>query len=275
MDRFNTTKEELSKLGSEFSSDALPLLEKLYTTSFWILHDKKATKKIILQTYSEVIDYCDKTKAYADWWGFVHRIWMREIQDFSAPIENDVQTKFDFIDFTEVTLTEATNIFNNNKFNSISVDKGLSNALNKLPSILRIPLILKELHSLKYDKIAELIDIPDGVVATRIYRSRKLLFMFLRDNFNYEEQKKIGLPDNFNPVIFGKRRCALFVDDELSAEESSEFKKIIETESNYKNEILIQEGIKKLFKNFPIDLSKLKRIKSKIERKAYKRFVKI
>ena len=275
MDRFNTTKEELAKLSSEFNSEVLPLLEQLYTTSFWILLDKKATKKIILQTYSEVIDYCDKTKAYADWWDFIHRIWMREIQDFYTPKENDTQTKFDFIDFTQMNPNEVNTFFKNDKLSTVKSETELINSLNKMPSVLRIPLILKELHNLNYYKIAELIDVPDGVVATRIYRARKLLYVFLKDNFNYDEQKKIGLPNNFTPVIFKNRKCAMLVDDELNDEESSKFKKIIEIESDYKNEFLIQERIKKLVHKFPIDLSPVKRLKSKIERKARKRFGKI
>jgi len=50
-ERFNTSKEELARLGLEFNSEALPLLEKLYITSFWILLNKRAAKKIIKQTF--------------------------------------------------------------------------------------------------------------------------------------------------------------------------------------------------------------------------------
>ena len=78
-ERFNTSKEELAKLGLEFNSEALPLLEKLYNTSFWILLNKGAAKKIIKQTFYEAIENCDITKNYADWESWVHRIWMREI----------------------------------------------------------------------------------------------------------------------------------------------------------------------------------------------------
>ncbi|MCK7520640.1 MAG: hypothetical protein MZV64_24565 [Ignavibacteriales bacterium] len=78
-ERFNTSKEELAKLGLEFNSEALPLLEKLYNTSFWILLNKRAVKKIIKQTFFEAIENCDITKNYADWNSWIHRIWMREI----------------------------------------------------------------------------------------------------------------------------------------------------------------------------------------------------
>jgi DNA-directed RNA polymerase specialized sigma24 family protein len=274
MNRFNTTKEELAKLGSEFNAEALPLLDKFYNTSFWILLDKKATKKIIMQTYSEAIDYCDKTKAHADWRSWIHRIWMREIQDFYTPKENDTQTTFDFIDFTEVNPNEAKTFFRNDKFDSVEIEKELINSLNKIPSVLKIPLMLKELHNLNYEKIAELVDVPDGVVATRIYRARKLLFLFMKGNFNYEEQKRIGLPDNFRPVIFEKRKCTLLVDGELNKGQSSEFNKAIETKSDFESEIFVQEETKKLLRKLPSDSSTIQKIEAKIERKANKRFEK-
>jgi len=270
--RFNTTKEELAKLGSEFNSEALPLLDKLYNTSFWILLDKKATKKVIKQTYSETIEYCDKTKAYADWWSWIHRIWMREILDFYAPKENDVQTIFDFIDFAKVNANEAKTLLNDDKIKSFTIEGELIESLKKMPSVLRIPLMLKEIHYLNYEKIAELIDVPDGVIATRIYRARKLFYMFLNKNFNYEEQKKIGLPDNFKPIIFEKRRCALLVDDELSEEQKTEFNRAIKGEVEYQTEILIQEEIKKFVTRLSLKSAESKKLKAKIERKANKRF---
>ncbi|MGB5288004.1 MAG: sigma factor-like helix-turn-helix DNA-binding protein [Ignavibacteriaceae bacterium] len=272
MNRFNTTKEELAKLSSEFNSEALPLLDKFYNTSFWILLDKKVSKKIIKQTYYEAIEYCDKTKAHADWQSWMHRIWMREIHDFYAPKENDTQTIFDFIDFVELNLNEAKTLFSNDKLLSVTSESEIINSLNKMPSVLRIPLILKEIHSLNYEKIAELIDVPDGVIATRIYRARKLFFLFLVGSFNYNKRKEISLPDNFNPIIFEKRRCALFVDGEFNETQVSEFSKVIEAKNEYKSEIFIQEEINKLLRNLSLSSSRTKKIKSKIERKAIKRF---
>lgn len=272
MNRFNTTKEELARLGSEFNSEALPLLEKLYYTSFWILLNKKTTKKIIKQIYTEAIEYCDKTKAHADWQSWIYRIWMREVFDYYDPKENDTQTIFDFIDFVEVNLNEAKALFNTNNLRSGQSEVELIKFLNIMPSVLRIPLILKEIHSLNYEKIAELIDVPDGVIATRIYRARKLFYLILKGNFNYQEQKVIGLPDNFKPIIFEKRRCALFIDDELSEKQMGEFNKAVAIESEYKSEIFIQEEIKKILKNLSLNSAETKKIKVKIERKANKKF---
>ena len=266
-DRFNTSKEELAKLGLEFNSEALPLLEKLYNTSFWILLNKGAAKKIIKQTFYEAIENCDITKNYADWESWVHRIWMREILEFYSSKENDTKTIFDFIDLSEVSLDDVRNILN-----SSLIERELIKLLEKLPAVLRIPMIMKEIHSLNYEKIAELIDVPDGVIATRIYRARKLLYLFMKGDFNYEKQERIGAQQSSSKLIFELRQCALLVDDELTNELKVTFGVLTRDNDFYNAEILIQSGVKKFFVDLSTDNSKIKRIKAKIERKAIKRF---
>ena len=266
-ERFNTSKEELARLGLEFNSEALPLLEKLYSTSFWILLNKRATKKLIKQTFFEAIENCDITKNYADWNSWIHRIWMREIHEFYSDKENDKQTVFDFIDHTEVNLNAVEDFFS-----STLPDDKLIKSLEQLPAVLRIPMIMKEIHSLNYEIISDLVDVPVGVIATRVYRARKLTYLFLRNNFNYEEKKRAGVLEGSPKLIFDLRRCALFVDDELTVEQRTSFSTSTADNDLYETEILIQSGVKKCFKELSHDNLKIKRIKAKIERKAIKRF---
>jgi len=266
-ERFNASKEELSKLGLEFNSEALPLLEKLYHTSFWILLNKRAAKKIIKQTFYEAIENCDITKNYADWNSWIQRICMREILEFYSDKENDKQTIFDFIDLEQVKWKDVEDFFNSTFPN----DK-LIKSLEKLPAVLRIPMMMKEIHSLNYEKIAELIDVPDGVIATRIYRARKLLYLFLRNNFDYEEQKRIEIPQGASKLIFELRQSALLVDDELSLEQKAAFNESTANSNLLKAETLIQSENKKLFSSISPDNQAIGRMRAKIERKAAKRF---
>jgi RNA polymerase sigma-70 factor (ECF subfamily) len=268
-ERFNTSKEELAKLGLEFNSEALPLLDKLYNTSFWILLNKRAAKKIIKQTFYEAIENCDITKNYADWNSWIHRIWMREILEFYSDKENDKQTVFDFIDHAEVNLNAVEDFFN-----STLPDDKLIKSLNKLPAVLRIPMIMKEIHSLNYEFISDLIDVPNGVIATRIYRARKLLYLFLKNNFDYEEQKRIEIQQGSSKLIFELRQSALSVDDELNLEQKADFNESTTISNLFKAETLIQREIKKLFRSISPNNQAIGRMRAKIERKANKRFVK-
>jgi DNA-directed RNA polymerase specialized sigma24 family protein len=266
-ERFNTSKDELAKLGLEFNSEALSLLEKLYNTTFWILLSKRAAKKIIKQTFYEAIENCDITKNYADWNSWIHRIWMREIHEFYSDREDDKQTVFDFIDHAEVNLITVEDFFN-----SQTQESKLINSLGKLPAILRVPMIMKEIHSLNYEIISDLIDVPVGVIATRIYRARKLLYLFMKGDFNYEEQKRLGTPQGSSKLIFELRQSALLVDDELSLEQKTAFNESTTNSNLLKAEILIQGEIKKLFNSISPDNQAIGRIRAKIERKAAKRF---
>jgi DNA-directed RNA polymerase specialized sigma24 family protein len=266
-ERFNTSKEELAKLVSEFNSEALPLLEKLYNTSFWILLNKRAAKKIIKQTFYEAIENCDITKNYADWQSWIQRIWMREILDYYSSKENDTQTVFDFIDHTEVESDSVQNVFS-----SSLTGRGLVEVLEKLPAVLRIPLVIKEIYPLNYEKISDLIDVPIGVIATRIFRARKLTYLFLRGNFNYSEEKNNALKKEYRKIIFELRQCAMFVDDEMNEDQKSSFKLNLHDSGLINKEIHIQEEIRKLFLNLPMNDSAIRRITAKVRRNASKRF---
>jgi DNA-directed RNA polymerase specialized sigma24 family protein len=272
LDRFKVSKEELSKLGEEFNSEALLLLKDLYQTSFWILLNKKSTKKIIKQTFFESIENCNVTKNHADWQSWIFRIWMREILDFYAQKENDTKTIFDFIDHTELDSKEIDYITNSNKIKSgISEDEFIK-SLEKLPAVLRIPMIMKEIHSFNYEKIAELIDVPVGVIATRVYRARKLLFLSLNEDYSCEDEKRKWKQRDSTKLIFELRKCAFVVDDEFTQEEKMSFIESTENNNQYKNEILIQDEVKKLLKSCSLNDNSIARLKSKIERKAAKKF---
>jgi len=272
LERFKVSKEELTKLGEEFNSEALLLLKNLYQTSFWILLNKKSTKKIIKQTFFEAIENCNVTKNQADWQIWISRIWMREILDFYAQKENDTQTIFDFIDHAELDPKDVHFIVSSNKIRFDISEDELIKSLEKLPAVLRIPMIIKEIHSFNYEKIAELIDVPVGVIATRVYRARKLLFLSLTKNYSYEDEKRKWKQRDSTKLIFELRKCAFVADDELTQEQKIAFIESTKNNIQYKNEILIHETMKTLFKNCSSNDSSIARLKSKIERKAAKKF---
>ena len=272
LERFKVSKEELTKLGEEFNSEALSLVKNLYNTSYWILPNKKSTKKIIKQTFFEAIENCNVTKATADWQSWIFRIWMREILDFYSKKEDDTQTIFDFIDYVELDSKDIISIINSSKIESNIIEDELIKSLEKLPAVLRIPMIMKEINSFNYEKIAELIDVPVGVIATRIYRARKLLFLSFNMSFFYEDEKRKWKQRESTKQIFELRKCALVVDDDLTQEQKMAFIESTKNNSRYENELLIQETMKKLFKNCSSNDSSIARLKSKIERKAGKKF---
>ena len=265
--RFNTSKEELKRLGSEFTTQALPSLEKLYKTTFWILPDKKSNNKIIKQVFFEAIEDCDITKNEADWQSWIQRIWMREILDFYSEKENDRNTDFGFIDNFEVDLDKVQTIFNSDEASIID-----SELLQKLPPVLRIPLMMRESAQFDYEKISDLIDVPVGVAATRIYRARKLLCLYLLNEFNYEEEKNHSSDSKSSRSIFELRKCSLMIDNEFTEDEKIIFTEVMKENNFLRNELSIQSEVKKKLISLTHQNIDINSIKSKIVKKASKRF---
>ena len=53
--------------------------------------------------------------------------------------------------------------------------RAIRSAIDELPVDLREPLVLRELHQLSYDEIAERLSLPLNTVRTRIFRARRAL----------------------------------------------------------------------------------------------------
>ncbi len=272
LERFKVSRDELKKLEEEFNSEALPLLKNLYRTSYWILLDKKVTQKIIKQIFFEAIEYCNVTKNQSDWGSWIYRIWMREIFDFYSSRENDTQTIFDFIDHAKFDSKDDASNSDPAKINLRIREDELLKLLEKLPSVLRIPMMMKEVYSFNYEKIAELVDVPVGVIATRIYRARKLLFLTSNKNFSYEDEKRKWSQEDSTKLIFELRKCAILVDSEKTDEQKLAFIELSKNSNLYQNEILIQQEMKKVFKNLTPDDKSIEKLKLKIERKSRKKF---
>jgi len=270
LERFKVSKEELDKLGSEFFSEALPIMENLYNTSYWIVLNEKSASKIIKQTFFESVDYCSVTKNEADWKSWIYRIWMREIFNFFSYFENDKKTNFEFIDYAKIDSSNENSIRFENR--SHFEKKELINVLQKLPPVLRVPLIMKEVFLFNYEKISELIDVPSGVIATRIYRARKLFFLNLNSNFILENEKVKWEQKEATKEIFKLRNSSLLADDEHNPEQKSEITEYLKNSAEFESEILIQRGIKIILQNsIPTEIS-IQSLRSKIERKAKKKF---
>jgi DNA-directed RNA polymerase specialized sigma24 family protein len=265
--KFKPGKEELSKLGMEFYSEAIPLLDNLHRTTYWILIDNRQSEKLIKKIFYEAIENCYITKNSADWESWIYRIWIREILEFYSEKENDTKTTFDFIDLAEINLKDIEDIFSSSRFND-----PLNIWLKKLPAVLRIPLIMNEVLAMNYKRISELIDIPEGVIATRIYRARKLLFLFLIDDFDYNDIKEKFLPNVTTKPIFILRNFASLADSELSESEQKELNESTRCNVAYEAEKLLQIKVKIALTHLAGYKEAISKISSKIKGKAKKQF---
>jgi RNA polymerase sigma-70 factor (ECF subfamily) len=55
------------------------------------------------------------------------------------------------------------------------VDEEVTRAIDELPEEYRTAVVLSDLHGLRYAEIAEVLDIPEGTVKSRLFRGRRIL----------------------------------------------------------------------------------------------------
>jgi len=271
MKQFNTSREELKKLGEEFTTQAFTLVDDIYNLSFWLVLKKRIAKKIVWISYKNAIYYCDKTKAETDWRTWIHRIFFKLIFDYYNENEDMVDFDSESIDRWNAGSKLISKLIENNS-NQLS-DKELSEILKDLPQDLILPLILKDIYNLSYQSISEFLDVPDTVISSRIYRSRKLFFRLhagknaLVDLTTDELEK---YKDNYS--IEKLRDVASWLDKELKQTDEADLKQKLNMGPHLKEEFEIQEYIKSFLrdsiskKNAPISL------KEKIKKEAEKRF---
>jgi len=67
------------------------------------------------------------------------------------------------------------------RFYDSFLDDEIVRAIDSLPDEYRSAVVLSDIHELRYSEIAELLDIPEGTVKSRLFRGRRLLQRKLRD----------------------------------------------------------------------------------------------
>ncbi|MES0337225.1 MAG: RNA polymerase sigma factor [Candidatus Magnetobacterium sp. LHC-1] len=76
------------------------------------------------------------------------------------------------------------------------LDDEIDSAINSLPVDFRIPVILIDIEELTYREVEDILNIPSGTIASRLYRGRRLLrdtlFEYARER-GYVKEGKNGL----------------------------------------------------------------------------------
>jgi len=271
MKQFNTSREELKKLGEEFKTRAFILVDHIYNLSLWLVLKKRIAKKIVWISYKNAIYYCDKTKAKTDWGTWIHRIFFKLILDYYD--ENQDKDDFDIesIDRWNAGSKLISRLEENSQY-QISF-KELSGILKNLPRDLILPLILRDVYNLPYQSIAEFLDLPLTVIANRIYRSRKLFFR-LHAGISASADLTIDqTEENKDHYSIEKLRdVTLWLDKELKQTDVTDLEQILNREPRLKEELEIQTHIKSFLKNSISKENAPLSLKKKIKKEAKKRF---
>ncbi len=270
MKSFNTPADEINKLGKEFYSQAYSIIDDLYNLTFWILLSDRAAWKIILTTYQKAIYYCDKTKGYADWYTWMHRILINLLTNREEYLTNRDKIKPELIENWKIQPDSVNDILNN--FNAKVDKKKVLYLLNQIPKALLIPFIFYSISKISSEMGSELLDIPKSVVALRIYKAKKLLFILISliEAGKKTEIQHIG--ENPEKLTETEVKELATLSDELSDDKKSEIINKINKNQQLIAELKIQEEMEALFNENIKRKCAPERLKRKIKNIAEKRF---
>jgi len=271
MKSFNTPVDEINNLGNEFYSQAYSIIDDLYNLAFWILLSERSAGKIILTTYQKAIYYYDKTKGSADWFTWMHRILINLLTQQGEYLNDRDKIKPELIDNWKIQPDSVNNLLTN--FKAKVDEKKVLYLLNQIPKALLIPFIFSSINKISSERVSELLDIPKPVVALRIYKAKKLLFILISliEAGKKTELQHIGEnEEKLTEMEF--REIAALNNNNLSEAERSEIINKINKNPQLKAELQVQEEIESLMKENIKRINAPERLKRKVKKIAERRF---
>jgi RNA polymerase sigma-70 factor (ECF subfamily) len=118
------------------------------------------------------------------------------INKYNAQQRRPQETELDEVE--ELFLFRRIGAFDQSKMNQSAEDQLLEfftddevkNAIEELPEMFRLPVLLSDVDGFSYKEIAEMLDVPIGTVMSRLHRGRKMMQKLL---YNYAKER--GLVD--------------------------------------------------------------------------------
>lgn len=174
--------KEKQKLFIQFEKDAIPHIDLHYNFALRITGNKKYAIKLLLETYKRAFRFfemLDESINRKDWLFRVMRNAYFNIYSKKSK-ESAVMDNAEVENFYENMKDSSSDISSLEKelHDNLS-DNELSNILSSLPEDFKMVIILCDIAGFKYEEIADFVDIPVGIVKSRLKRGRKMLFMKL------------------------------------------------------------------------------------------------
>jgi RNA polymerase sigma-70 factor, ECF subfamily len=154
----------------EFEQLALPLLDPLYNFARWLCRDPDEAKDLVQETFAKALKGFGGFRSGTNFRAWIFRILRNtfltsrsglEKQQTAQPEENQLEEIVVSHDTPELLLIRRA-------------EKELVQAaIESLPVAFREVILLADIEEMKYQEVAETLDIPVGTVMSRLARARK------------------------------------------------------------------------------------------------------
>jgi RNA polymerase sigma-70 factor (ECF subfamily) len=169
------------QLYAEFEEKALPHIDPLYNFALRMIGQKRKAVRLLKKTYSKAFWFYHWLEKDTDHKGWLFRV-MRNAYLDKYKKNFIVLDKFNFeaVENSYEQIKPAAEISNlkNEMFSKITAVK-LAKLLQLLPEELKTVIVLCDIQNFNHEEIADFVDVPVGVVQSRLYKGRKMLLIEL------------------------------------------------------------------------------------------------
>jgi RNA polymerase sigma-70 factor (ECF subfamily) len=172
----------------DFTTDAMQYAPQLYSTALRMTRNRADAEDLVQETFMKGWRAFDSYEQGTNLRAWLFRIMTNTyINKYNAKQRRPDETELDEVE--ELFLFKRLGAFNQAKINlsaedqmlELFTDDEVKNALEELPEVFLIPVLMSDVEGFSYKEIAEITEVPIGTVMSRLHRGRKLMQKRLYD----------------------------------------------------------------------------------------------
>lgn len=172
----------------DFTADAMQYAPQLYSTALRMTRNRADAEDLVQETFMKGWRAFESYEQGTNLRAWLFRIMTNTyINKYNAKQRRPDETELDEVE--ELYLFKRLGAFNQEKINlsaedqmlELFTDDEVKNALEELPEVFLIPVLMSDVEGFSYKEIAEITDVPIGTVMSRLHRGRKLMQKRLYD----------------------------------------------------------------------------------------------
>ena len=155
---------------SDFEKLALPLLDPLYNFARWLSDDADEARDLVQETFAKALKGLGSFKEGTNFRAWMFRILRNTFLTSRTGLERRNTTQQDEEGFDEAVVSHDTpELAMIHRADTELVQK----AIAQLPAAFQEVLLLADIEEMKYQEVADALDIPIGTAMSRLARARK------------------------------------------------------------------------------------------------------
>ena len=163
----------------EFEKLALPLLDPLYNFARWMSGDPDEARDLVQETFAKALKAVNSFNEGTNFRAWMFRILRNTFLTSRTGLERRNTEQESEQGFEDAVVTQETpELVLIRRADTELVQKGIASLQHGFQEVL----VLADLEEMKYQEIAQVLDIPIGTVMSRLARARKQLRQFLIDS---------------------------------------------------------------------------------------------